>query len=112
MEKADKILRILLFVKTKQFQRTRENFTCEHCGAEVTGTGYTNHCPACLWSKHVDINPGDRAEVCQGLMKPAQILLGEPQRILHRCIKCGHERPNKVSPEDDFDKILGVMKGA
>lgn len=23
---------------------------CEHCSAEVLGTGYTNHCPKCLWS--------------------------------------------------------------
>jgi len=43
------------------FTRNIENFTCERCGAAVEGNGFTNHCPACLCSKHVDINPGDRA---------------------------------------------------
>ncbi|MBR6751902.1 MAG: RNHCP domain-containing protein, partial [Alphaproteobacteria bacterium] len=44
----------------KQFVKRVENFTCAHCGAEVFGNGYTNHCPKCLWSRHVDNNPGDR----------------------------------------------------
>ncbi|MFA6992594.1 MAG: RNHCP domain-containing protein, partial [Candidatus Gracilibacteria bacterium] len=40
----------------KRFSRTIEDFVCEKCGAKVKGDGYTNHCPKCLWSKHVDIN--------------------------------------------------------
>ncbi|MFN2146641.1 MAG: RNHCP domain-containing protein, partial [Anaerolineales bacterium] len=36
-----------------KFQRRIEYFICEHCGAEVSGVGFTNHCPVCLWSKHV-----------------------------------------------------------
>ena len=59
----------------KQFVRRREDFVCEHCGTKVVGDGYTNHCPKCLWSKHVDIMPGDRAEDCQGLMRPIDIKL-------------------------------------
>jgi Zn finger protein HypA/HybF involved in hydrogenase expression len=48
------------------FKRTIEDFTCEHCGEQVTGNGFTNHCPQCLWSKHVDIDPGDRLALCGG----------------------------------------------
>jgi len=34
--------------------------------------GYTarDHCPYCLYSKHLDIFPGDRKNECKGLMKP------------------------------------------
>lgn len=44
----------------KHFTKTVEDFICAHCGTHVRGNGYTNHCPECLWSKHVDNNPGDR----------------------------------------------------
>ena len=54
----------------RSFQRRIENFVCEHCGEKVIGDGYTNHCPKCLWSKHVDVNPGDRMAHCGGMMKP------------------------------------------
>ncbi|HYC79501.1 MAG TPA: RNHCP domain-containing protein, partial [Candidatus Binatia bacterium] len=54
----------------KLFQRTPENFVCENCGTKVSGNGYTNHCPNCLYSKHVDNNPGDRLNKCHGLMEP------------------------------------------
>ena len=40
-----------------KFKRKKENFVCENCGAEVKGDGFTNHCPKCLYSKHVDIFP-------------------------------------------------------
>jgi hypothetical protein len=42
----------------KRFQKTVEDFVCEHCGHPVAGNGYTNHCSQCLWSKHVDDNSG------------------------------------------------------
>ncbi len=97
---------------TRKFTRTIEDFTCEHCGTQVKGNGYTNHCPHCLWSKHVDINPGDRAATCGGLMKPLELTVkGDGYIILHECVKCGHRRPNKSVPEDDFDALLAVSKG-
>ena len=57
----------------KKFQKHTEDFTCEHCGAFLQGNGYTNHCSRCLWSKHVDNSPGDRANSCRGLMKPIAV---------------------------------------
>jgi len=89
------------------FKRTREDFVCEHCGEEVRGNGYTNHCPQCLWSKHVDIEPGDRLSVCQGPMKPVAFenISGE-ERIMLRCLTCTHERPNKIWPEDNRDVLV------
>jgi len=91
----------------KKFTRKIEDFTCSVCGTEVQGTGYTDHCPRCLWSKHVDVFPGDRKAECGGLMKP----IGATQkkgnwRIFHQCQKCRYERFNDASPDDDFQKII------
>ena len=95
----------------KTFQRTREDFKCEHCGVGVKGNGYTNHCPRCLWSKHVDINPGDRAEECGGLMEPIDIELKEGKYVIvHRCQKCGFIRRNKVCDTDDFDSVIALSR--
>jgi len=96
-------------MQPKRFQRTTEDFTCENCGREVSGNGYTNHCPYCLHSKHVDVNPGDRACDCRGLMQP----IGYERKagaevIVQRCKKCGHTRRNKVCPEDDRDAVIAL----
>jgi len=39
----------------RKFSKKVENFTCEACGNKVKGSGYTDHCPNCLYSKHVDV---------------------------------------------------------
>ncbi|MCX6787097.1 MAG: RNHCP domain-containing protein [Candidatus Kaiserbacteria bacterium] len=98
---------------TKKFQKTNEDFTCEQCGFFVLGNGYTNHCPQCLWSKHVDVHPGDRAAVCGGAMEPvsAELESGE-YIILHRCVVCGYEKRNKTSKDDDFNAILQLSRVA
>lgn len=95
----------------RKFQRRVEDFTCEHCGAAVSGDGYTNHCPRCLWSKHVDVNPGDRAADCGGLMPPVGALRKDGEIVLvHRCQRCGHVRRNRAAPEDDFDLLLDALR--
>jgi len=94
----------------KQFRRTVEDFICEQCGFPVEGNGYTNHCPKCLWSKHVDVNPGDRAAVCGGMMEPVGCEVGGgEQTIIHVCTQCDFERKNKVSKDDDFDTIMTLI---
>lgn len=95
----------------KKFIKTKEDFVCERCGAEVIGNGYTNHCPTCLWSKHVDINPGDRAALCGGMMEPIGLLhtSGE-QSIIQRCVKCKHLRKNKRQEEDDSIAITALSQ--
>ncbi len=93
------------------FQRKIEDFTCEHCSFTVTGTGYTNHCPKCLWSKHVDIHPGDRANTCLGMMKPiGSIYKGGEISVIQRCEKCNFEKKNKMSPGDDIDVLVSLAK--
>lgn len=94
---------------SRKFQRQVEDFVCENCGHEVEGSGYTNHCPFCLWSKHVDVSPGDRAEPCQGMMEPIEVeTKGGAYRILFRCTLCSEERWNKAEKNDDFEVILQI----
>jgi hypothetical protein len=93
----------------KKFQKTIENFTCGHCKFKVKGNGYTNHCPKCLWSKHVDINPGDRLETCGGMMEPVRVeKSGKEYTIIPHCQKCGAERPNKAVKEDSFQMLVQI----
>jgi hypothetical protein len=95
----------------KKFQRRIEDFVCEHCGRQVSGSGYTNHCPHCLWSKHVDVNPGDRNASCQGMMQPVGVEVeGGEYRILHRCTRCGLEKRNKTAPDDDFETLVALAE--
>jgi len=89
------------------FIKTKEDFVCEHCSREVLGNGYTNHCPRCLWGKHVDKSPGDRKESCSGLMKPVGAEQSEGEwSIIHKCEKCSFVRKNKISPDDNFDEVV------
>ena len=88
-----------------------EDFICENCGYKVKGDGYTNHCPNCLWSKHVDDQvPGDRASQCQGLMKPVGVLVkrGEISKIEHKCQKCGHQIFSPVKKNDNRDLLIKI----
>jgi len=93
------------------FTRNIENFTCERCGTAVEGNGFTNHCPNCLCSKHVDENPGDRAAECGGLMEPIAV---EQVRgryvVVHRCLKCGAVKRNKSSPDDSSKALVEVAR--
>ncbi len=92
---------------SETFKRVRENFICEHCGKEVQGSGYTNHCPACLWSKHVDVYPGDRAALCRALMEPVGVeTRGNDYVLTHRCVVCGYEQKNKIAKEDDTNTLF------
>ena len=91
------------------FKRAKEDFACEHCGAAVRGNGYTNHCPQCLWSKHVDNFPGDRAATCGGAMKPVRLEQKAGTFILiHTCELCGKTISNKVAPDDNLADFVPV----
>lgn len=96
-------------MQTKTFQKVVEDFVCENCGADIKGNGYTNHCPSCLWSKHVDVNPGDRAASCGGQMKPTAIENENGEYVItHTCQKCSHKKRNKISANDNFDVVVKV----
>ncbi len=97
-------------MEAKRFSKNDSGFVCAHCGRDVAPLGYSsrNHCPHCLWSLHVDVNPGDRSCDCGGEMEP---LRAEPDPkkgyiITHRCKSCGATRRCKAAADDDVKLII------
>ncbi len=101
----------------KRFKKNDSGFICKNCGKEVLPLGYTsrNHCPFCLYSLHVDVNPGDRASDCGGSLEPISVEI-DPKKgyvIVSRCKKCGSIRRNKAANEaevqpDDINKLIAL----
>ncbi len=90
-----------------------EAFICENCGKKVEKLNYTarDHCPYCLCSKHVDVNPGDRKNTCKGLLKPIDIeKFKDTYKIIYKCLKCGITHKNIMAKDDDIEKIIEVSK--
>lgn len=65
----------------------------------------------------MDINPGDRANACHGLLEPIGVQ-HHPRKgwvIVSRCRRCGEVRRNKAAlddPEapDDFDLVVELSR--
>ena len=105
-----------------------QEFICSHCGRKVfydrrIGTEHRNHCPYCLWSKHVDLNePGDRKSTCQGEMEPIGLTFkqeginkyGEAKQgelmLIHQCLKCNKISINRLAADDNPQAILEVFE--
>lgn len=99
----------------KKFSKNDEGFVCLHCNREVKPLVYSsrNHCPYCLYSLHVDNNPGDRANDCRGLMKPIGIVFEKKGKIIvHQCEKCKAIKRNISANDDSEQQILNVMKNS
>jgi DNA-directed RNA polymerase subunit RPC12/RpoP len=94
----------------RKFTVIDESFTCAICGEQVAQLGYTarNHCNKCLCSVHLDINPGDRASDCGGILRPVGV---EPHKkgnfkLVYKCEKCGQIKKNIAANDDAFDLIV------
>lgn len=98
----------------KKFTMIDESFICDVCGNTVEKLDYSarDHCNKCLCSKHLDINPGDRLANCGGILQPIEIEKGSKDKlkIVYKCSKCGEIKKNVVAVDDNFDKILEIMK--
>ena len=109
----------LKFMDEKRFRKNDSGFVCANCGLKVEPLGYTsrNHCPRCLGSLHVDVNPGGRAAGCGGIMCPVK---AEPDArrgyiITHRCERCGHESRCRSAHEaqvqpDDIELLISLTR--
>lgn len=97
-------------MEDKRFKMIDEGFTCKNCGLVVEPLGYTarDHCPNCLYSLHVDINPGDRKEKCHALLKPIGIEKSKKDRykIIYKCTKCGKIIKNISAIDDSTEEII------
>lgn len=93
----------------KRFARKQEDFRCEVCGQEVKGTGYTDHCPVCLSSKHVDINPGDRKSECKGVMDPIRSEYKQGGFLIYyRCRKCNYNHRINSAAQDNQELLIAL----
>ena len=97
----------------KKFNMIDEEFNCEHCGIMVPKLNYTarDHCNHCLYSKHVDIMPGDRKNNCLGLLKPIDIeKYRDTYKIIYECEKCHQKHKNIMADDDNLDLIIELSK--
>jgi hypothetical protein len=99
-------------LRTKAHTKTRRSggaqwFNCVRCGQpvaqEASGTAHRNHCPWCLWSRHLDDAPGDRSAECGGAMEPIAVWVrrGGDWAIIHQCRTCGELHSNRIAGDDN-----------
>jgi DNA-directed RNA polymerase subunit RPC12/RpoP len=103
-------------------QGKNTSFVCAHCGLKappLANGSYRNHCPYCLYSLHVDENPGDRAADCGGLLEPTCVDYSAKKGwiIVSRCQKCGVIKRNKAALDDpvtpdDYDLLIELSRHA
>ena len=110
------------------FYDLNADFTCKHCGAlvstqkAVSGVVNRNHCPYCLYSRHVDLlKAGDRLCACKATMVPVGLTLKKSRdkyalnrqgelMLVHCCQACGDLSINRVAADDDPLKILAIIQ--
>lgn len=91
-----------------------DSFNCRVCSRLVTPGGaaseHRNHCPNCLSSLHVDVEPGDREADCGGIMDAIAVWVrkGGEWAIIHRCRRCGALSSNRVAADDNPVKLMQV----
>lgn len=93
----------------KRFNMIDEEFICENCGKKISKLNYSarDHCPYCLYSKHVDINPGDRLNNCRGMLEPIGIeKFKNSYKIIYKCKKCNIIHKNITAHDDNIDLII------
>ena len=109
------------------FKDINADFTCKNCGwfvsasMGVSGVVNRNHCPYCLYSRHVDLfEAGDRLCACKALMTPVGVTLkrnkdkyalrGGELMLVHCCTDCGALSINRIAADDDTVVILAAFE--
>jgi hypothetical protein len=96
--------------------RRADSFRCRHCRLDVSisapGTRHRNHCPSCLWSRHLDELPGDRAAGCAGAMEPIAVAVRDDGEwaLVHRCEACSAVRLNRIAGDDNAYSLLQLAR--
>jgi hypothetical protein len=103
------------------------DFKCMHCRHHVVQTPFLsgvqnrNHCPYCLWSKHVDLHQsGDRLAACKSNMRPVGLALKKSRKkyraenagelmLIHQCEGCGKVSINRIAADDLTDRLYDIF---
>ena len=113
----------------KKYEKDREKgFTCLNCGfpvsveRELSGVINRNHCPRCLFSRHVDeFKAGDRKAECRSRMQPVGLSIKHTIKkyspntqgelmLIHRCTGCGKLSINRIAADDDAGMIYQLFR--
>lgn len=112
-------------LKTEQ---KKDEFICNNCEeqiffSEFIGTLNRNHCPYCLWSKHLDLEKaGDRKSNCKMGMKPIGLTFKQKRvdkygkirqgelMLIHKCVKCGKISINRLAGDDNSEIIMKIFE--
>jgi hypothetical protein len=112
----------------KKREQGFSSFRCIKCALmvsadhELSGVNNRNHCPNCLYSRHVDlVKAGDRKAGCGARMQPIGLTVkhtgkkyGSPSQgelmIIHRCSGCGKVSINRVAADDSAGALLALYK--
>jgi hypothetical protein len=90
----------------------------------IAGVKNRNHCPYCLWSRHVDLfEAGDRLAVCKARMQPIGLTLKRTRKkyglaqygelmLIHQCEDCGRVSVNRSAADDDPALIFDIFKAS
>jgi hypothetical protein len=116
--------------RTHAMRRDDEDgFHCKHCGAFVSSAAFLsgvqnrNHCPYCLWSRHVDWRePGDRLSACKAPMRPIGLTVKATRKkygvglgelmLIHLCTECETVSINRIAADDDPQTVFAVYEAA
>ena len=106
------------------------DFKCRHCGCYVStarplaGVGNRNHCPYCLWSRHLDLfEAGDRLAACKAPMRPVGLTLKNSRNkyaraasgelmLVHLCTDCSRLSINRIAADDHPEAIMEVYEAS
>ena len=104
------------------------DFVCMHChnsvsaGFVVAGVNNRNHCPYCLWSRHLDWRvAGDRLSACKAGMRPIGLTVKKTHKkygrlghgelmLVHRCTDCGKIAINRIAADDDSRTAVEIFE--
>ena len=109
-------------------RQSEQLFRCLHCGLDITcnsiisGVQNRNHCPCCLWSRHVDLRvAGDRLSPCRSAMRPVGLTTKQSQNkyardrdgelmIIHQCTRCEKLSINRIAADDSTNDLLELFE--
>ena len=106
------------------------DFTCAHCHQPVSadpllsGVNNRNHCPYCLWSRHMDLfEAGDRLAACKAPMQPLGLALKQTRKkygrqapgelmLVHCCTACGRACLNRIAADDNSQSLFEIFESS
>ena len=105
-------------------------FRCLHCRQLVStnhllsGVQNRNHCPYCLWSRHLDLyQAGDRLAACKAAMRPVGLTVKRAAKkyaapysgelmLIHQCVDCGKVSINRIAADDIAETLYQVYESS